>query len=150
MTDYLETMVDKFTFRVAQDRLYSDDGLWVKEEAGSRVRIGVTDFYQQRSGDVAFAEIKPVGTTLARGEDLGTIETIKVNLELVSPVSGKIVEVNPALELEPEHINQDPYGSGWLVVLEASAWTGESASLMAPEAYFAQMKKEAQEEAGPR
>jgi glycine cleavage system H protein len=150
MTEFLETMVDKFTFKVAQDRLYSDDGMWVKPEGGNRVLVGVTDFYQQRNGDVAFAEIKPVGTALARGEELGTIETIKVNLELVSPVSGEIVEVNPVLDLEPEHINQDPYGSGWLILLEASAWEGESASLVAPDAYFAQMKKEAQEEAGTR
>lgn len=148
MTEFLETMVDKFTFKVAKDRVYSDDGMWVKPEDENHIRIGVSDFFQQRSGDVAFAEIKPVGTTLARGEEMGTIETIKVNIELVSPVSGEIVEVNTLLDLEPEHINQDPYGQGWLMVLEVSDWQSESANLEEPHAYFAHMKKEAEDEAG--
>ena len=63
MPEYLETMVDKFTFRVATDRLYTTEGLWALAE-GSRVRIGLTDFMQQRSGDVAFAEVKPEGTSV--------------------------------------------------------------------------------------
>ena len=66
MTEFLETTVDKFIFRVATDRFYSSEGVWAKEENG-RVRIGLSDFVQQRSGDVAFAEIKPVGTSLALG-----------------------------------------------------------------------------------
>jgi glycine cleavage system H protein len=148
MTEFLETMVDKFTFKVATDRLYSDDGLWAMAEGENRVRIGLSDFLQQRSGDVAFAEIKPVGAALARGDELGTIETIKVNIELVSPISGEIVEVNPLMEFEPEHINQDPYSTGWLAIVEAADWEGDSANLIDTHAYFGRMKKEAEEEAG--
>ena len=118
MTEYLETTVDKFIFKVATDRFYNGEGVWAKAEGGL-VRIGLSDFLQQRSGDVAFAEVKPAGTQLAVGDEVAVIETIKVNISLASPVSGKIVEVNPAMETAPEAINQDPYGAGWLAVIEA-------------------------------
>jgi glycine cleavage system H protein len=75
------------------------------------------------------------------------IETIKVNIALSSPVSGKVVEVNPDMELAPEAINQDPYGNGWLAVIEASNWDADRALLLDPTAYFAKMKVEAEEEA---
>ena len=146
MSDFLETTVDKFTFRVATDRFYNPEGVWVKEENG-RVRIGLSDFVQQRSGDVAFAEIKPVGTTLAAGEDVAVIETIKVNITYTSPVSGNIVEVNPAMIDAPEAINQDPYGAGWLAVMEVTDWEAERARLLDPQAYFNIMKGQAEEEA---
>lgn len=148
MTEFLETTVDKFTFKVATDRLYSDEGIWVLQEGGTRVRIGLSDFLQQRSGDVAFAEIKPEGSTLTAGDELATIETIKVNIELDSPLSGEVVEVNPLMELEPEHINQDPYDAGWLAVIEAADWEMESLKLHHPRAYFDLMKNQAEEEAG--
>lgn len=146
MPDYLETTVDKFIFRVATDRLYNQDGLWIKPENG-RVRVGLTDFLQQRSGDVAFAEIEPEGTELAPGDELAVIETIKVDIALTSPVSGTVMEVNPAMEDTPEVINQDPYGQGWLAVIEASDWETEKEQLLDPQAYFDLMKVQAEEEA---
>src|SRR5512136_1838929 len=111
MMNYLEYKIDKFIFRIADDRYYTDDGLWAKPEH-NHVRIGISDYRQQRSGDVAFVEIKPEGTHLSVGEELGVIETIKVNFSLASPISGKVIEVNPILEISPEAINQDPYGIG--------------------------------------
>jgi glycine cleavage system H protein len=146
MSDFLETTVDKFTFKVATDRFYNAEGVWAKEENG-RVRIGLSDFVQQRSGDVAFAEIKPVGTALAAGEEVAVIETIKVNITYTSPVNGKIVEVNPAMNDAPEAINQDPYGTGWLAVMEVADWEAERAKLLDPQAYFKIMKGQAEEEA---
>ena len=146
MTDFLETNVDKFIFRVATDRFYNDEGVWAKGENG-RVRIGLSDFVQQRSGDVAFAEIKPVGTTLAFGDEAAVIETIKVNIIFTSPVTGKVVEVNPAMEEAPEAINQDPYGEGWLAVIEPADWAADRARLLDAQAYFVRMKVEAEEEA---
>jgi glycine cleavage system H protein len=116
MHEFLETTVDKFIFRVATDRYYSSDGLWAKVE-GDHVRIGMTDFLQQRSGDVAFAEVKPIGTQLSFGDEVSVIETIKVDISLYSPVSGTVLEVNPALDDSPEVINQDPYGEGWVMVV---------------------------------
>lgn len=146
MSDFLETTVDKFTFKVATDRLYNAEGVWAKEENGG-VRIGLSDFVQQRNGDVAFAEIKPIETILVAGEEVAVIETIKVNITYTSPVNGKIVEVNPAMHDTPEAINQDPYGAGWLAVLEVADWDAERAKLLNPQAYFKIMKGQAEEEA---
>jgi glycine cleavage system H protein len=146
MTEFLETTVDKFIFRVATDRFYNGEGVWAKEENG-RVRIGLSDFVQQRSGDVAFAEIKPVGTSLAFGDEVAVIETIKVNIAFTSPVTGNVVEINPAMVEAPEAINQDPFGEGWLAVIESEDWAADRARLLDPQAYFAHMKIEAEEEA---
>ncbi len=146
MSDFLETTVDKFTFRVASDCFYNQEGVWAREENG-RVRIGLSDFAQQRSGDVAFAEIRPVGTVIAAGEEVAEIETIKVNITYTSPVNGKIAEVNPAMNDAPEAINQDPYGAGWLAVLEVGDWDADRAKLLDPQAYFRMMKSQAEEEA---
>ncbi len=145
MPDFLETTVDKFTFKVAKDRFYSSEGVWVKEESG-RVRIGLSDFIQQRSGDVAFADVRPAGTTLTAGDDVASIETIKVNITYTCPVGGKIVEVNPAMSDAPEVINQDPYGAGWLAVVEIADWEAQRARLLDPQAYFEILKGQAEEE----
>jgi len=146
MPDYLETTVDKLIFRVATDRLYSLEGAWALAD-GDRIRIGMTDFLQQRSGDVAFVEVKPEGTAVAAGDEVAMIETIKANVEVPSPVGGNVVEVNPAMELSPEAINQDPYGEGWLAVIEASDWPADRERLLDPQAYFEVMRAQAEEEA---
>ena len=130
-------------FKVATDRLYSSEGIWVKPE-GNQVRIGLSDFVQQHSGDVAFAEVKDVGAEVAFGDEIATIETIKVNINLVSPVTGKIIENNPAMSDTPEAINQDPFGSGWLAVVEATDWEADKVRLLDPQAYFMKMKLEAE------
>jgi len=145
MSEFLETMVDKFIFKVATDRLYSTEGIWLKLE-GNRIRIGVSDFFQQHNGDVAFAEIKAVGKEVTAGSEVATIETMKVNVELPSPISGKVVEVNPVLTTAPEAINQDPYGTGWLAVIEASEWSAEKTHLLEPQEYFKKMKADAERE----
>lgn len=146
MPEFLQTTVDKFIFKVAADRFYNAEGVWALPE-GNLVRIGLSDFLQQRSGDVAFAEVKPAGTQLAVGDEAAVIETIKVNISLSSPVSGSIVKVNPQMELAPEKINLDPYGEGWLALIEASDWGADQKRLLNAEAYFARMKVEAEEEA---
>jgi glycine cleavage system H protein len=146
MPDYLEAAVDKFIFRVATDRLYSPEGVWALAE-GDRIRVGMTDFLQQRSGDVAFAEVRPAGRAVAAGDEVALIETIKANVEVISPVSGAIAEVNPALAMTPEAVNQDPYGEGWLAVVDASDWPTDRDALLGPQAYFELMKSQAEEEA---
>lgn len=147
MTDTLEFTLDKFTFRVPTDRCYNNEGLWARAEDG-QVRIGLSDFVQQRSGDVAFADVQPEGTSLAFGDEVAVIETIKVDIYFSSPVTGEVTEINPAMELEPEVINQDPYGKGWLALIEAEDWASDRERLLTPEAYFEEMKREAEEEAG--
>jgi glycine cleavage system H protein len=143
--EFLETSVDKFTFRVATDCLYTQYHVWVKWEDGL-ARIGLSDYLQQTSGDVAFADLEPEGTQLAPGDDLASIETIKANLALPSPVSGIIHQVNAALEDAPELINQDPYGEGWLALLEVTAWQTERDNLLDPVSYFEAMQAEIEKE----
>ncbi len=147
MPHYLEYTQDKFTFKVATDRLYNTAGVWAREEDG-RVTVGVSDFFQQRNGDVAFAEVAEAGTALAAGGELANIETIKVDIDLPSPVSGAVVAVNEALELEAEIINQSPYVEGWLAVVDAMNWTDEQADLLSPQAYLEHITAEAQAEVG--
>src|SRR5512137_2696149 len=147
MPEYLETTADKFTFRVATDRLYSPEGVWVLPEPGSqRVRAGMADYLQQHNGDVAFANVKPAGTKLAAGDQFAEIETIKAMVDLHAPVGGTIVEVNGGLNMSPEMINQDPYEKGWLAVMEPAAWGGDRSKLLGPAAYFAVMQAQVQED----
>jgi len=143
--EILELTVDKFTFRVPKGLYYTDAGVWVRLE-GDTARLGLSDFAQQRSGDMAFAEVKPAGTALKPGDEFATIETIKVDIALPSPVSGALVEVNPALEDAPEQINQDPYGEGWLARVELAAWEADKAQLLDADAYYVLIKKQAEEE----
>jgi glycine cleavage system H protein len=149
MPEFLEKTVDKFTFRVATDRYYTSEGLWalwMQPQADHRLRIGLTDYLQQHSGDSAFVSVKPVGTVVAAGDEFAEMETIKVTFGLASPFSGRVVEVNRDLELHPELVNEDAYGKGWLAVIEAENWEAESASLLEPQAYLEVMQTQAQRE----
>ncbi len=147
MTEFLETTVGKYIFRVAADRYYDQAGLWMLAE-GDLIRVGLSDFLQQRSGDMAFVEVKPEETMLSAGDEFASIETIKVTISLASPISGKIIQVNPAMETSPEVINLDAYGEGWLVVIKAIDWESKRLEMLAPKAYFDLMKGLAEEEAG--
>ena len=141
----LKVAVDKFTFLVPTGRFYSPAGVWVKIES-SRARLGLSDFVQQSSGDVAFANVKPVGTKLERGDEFADIETVKVNVSFSVPVKGTIVEVNPSLAGAGELINQDPYDKGWLALIEVADWESDRAHLLDPEAYLALIKNQAEAE----
>jgi glycine cleavage system H protein len=143
--EYLETTVDKFVFRVATDCLYSAEGIWVRQE-GRAVRVGLTDFMQQRGGDVAFVHVKPLGAKIAADDEFAELETIKVNQSLFLPLSGTIAEINPSLDLAPEVINQDPYGKGWLAMIEPADWDADRAKLLDPNAYLAIMRSQAEQE----
>jgi len=149
MPSYLETTVDKFIFKVATDRHYSPAGVWALAE-GDRIRIGMTDFLQQLNGDVAFAEVRPEGTVLGTGDEVALIETIKTNVGVPSPVGGTVAEVNPAMELSPEAINQDPYGAGWLALIDARDWPTDRDALLDAQAYFELMTGQAAAEAKKR
>ncbi|NIS82984.1 MAG: glycine cleavage system protein H [Anaerolineales bacterium] len=145
MPEMLETTVDKFTFKVTSDRYYNQEGVWALP-VENRIRIGLSDFLQQRSGDVAFAEVKPESTHLVVGEEVAVIETIKVDISLSSPLSGKVVAVNPMLMTSPEVINLDPYGEGWVAVIEAADWESDRVDLLDPQAYFDLMLGQIEEE----
>ena len=146
MPEELTYTQDKFTFHVAADRTYNAAGVWAKVE-GNRVTVGESDIFQQHNVDVAFVDVADVGTDVSCGDEFANIETIKVDIELPSPVNGTITAINEALELEAELINRDPYGAGWLAVFETSDWTSERAALMTPEQYLEHIKTQAQAEA---
>lgn len=143
--EMLELTVDKFTFRVPRGLYYNDTGVWVRQKGGA-AQLGLSDFSQQRSGDIAFAEVKPLETLLKPGDEFASVETIKVNVILPSPVTGAIAEINAALEDAPELINQDPYGKGWLVVVELTDWDSDKTKLLDADAYYALIKVQAEEE----
>ncbi len=142
MGEYLETTVDKFTFRVRVGYRYSEEGVWVdyRPETGT-ARVGLSDYRQQSSGDVAFVDLPDEGTRVAKGEETASIETIKVDLEVPAPFDGVVAGVNAALQDRPELINQEPYDAGWLVELRPAAWP--AAGLMEAEAYLAVMQAQA-------
>jgi len=143
--EILELSVDKFLFRFPVGLYYSDAGIWVRFE-GSLARIGLSDFTQQRNGDVAFAEPKEVGTSVVLGDEVAVVETIKVNLSIPSPVAGKVVEVNGDLLNSPELVNQDPYGTGWLAVLEVGSGEAARGALKMADDYMALAKVQAEAE----
>jgi glycine cleavage system H protein len=141
----LQVTVDKFTFLVPTSLVYSEAGVWVKLESNC-ARLGLSDFVQQSSGDAAFANMKQVGTKLEHGDEFADIETVKVNVSLPSPVKGTIVEINPSLADAPELINQDPYGKGWLVVVELSDWESDRTQLLNAQAFLALVRDRAEAE----
>jgi glycine cleavage system H protein len=144
--DYLETTVDKFIFRVKVGCLYSETGVWVDMDGASGVaRLGLSDYTQQASGDVAFVSLPEPGHQVAAGKELATVETIKVDLEVQAPFDGAIVVANEALEDAPELINQEPYGRGWLVDVRPAQWP--VAGLLDAEQYLEVMTAQAEAEA---
>lgn len=146
---YLELQVDKFIFKVKRGCYYTEVGIWVQEENGAG-RVGVSDFLQQKSGDVAFVNLPELGTTLKQGEEMGSIETIKADVTISSPISGVVRETNRELEVKPELINEDPYGEGWLVLVEMSDFESDRKNLLTAEEYLTVMKSQAEEEAKKR
>ncbi len=98
---------------------YTADHEWIRTE-GNIAWIGITDFAQGELGDIVFIEIDSVGEQLAQHEKFGTIEAVKTVSDLFMPVSGKVLEMNAALENAAEVVNSDPYGEGWMVKIEVS------------------------------
>jgi len=101
------------------DLKYSDDHEWVRVE-GDVATIGITDFAQSELGDVVFVEIETEGEELSKGDTFGTVEAVKTVSDLFMPISGEVIEVNSAIEDAPESVNEEPYGSGWMIKVKIS------------------------------
>lgn len=112
---------------------YTKEHEWMRVE-GKTATIGITDFAQHELGDIVYVEIGTVGKPLKAGDVFGTVEAVKTVSDLYLPVSGTITEVNPELESNPEYVNQDAFGKGWMVKMEI-ADEGELAGLMDAAAY---------------
>jgi glycine cleavage system H protein len=99
------------------DLRYTEDHEWAREMADGVVRVGITDYAQRQLGDVVLVELPAVGDTVAAGDACGTVESTKSVSEIYPPVAGEVVAVNEALVDEPELVNQEPYGGGWMIDL---------------------------------
>lgn len=104
---------------IPQDLKYSKDHEWVRVE-GDKVTIGITDFAQGELGDIVYVDVDSEGETLGAEEVFGTVEAVKTVSDLFMPVAGEVLELNSILESEPEKINSDPYGEGWIIKVKIS------------------------------
>lgn len=109
---------------VPEDLLYSSDHEWIRREGTDRVRIGITDYAQDALGDVVFIELPEVGRTVGASESFGEVESTKSVSDVYAPLAGTVVEVNTNLDEAPETLNEDPYGDGWICVIELAEGAG--------------------------
>jgi glycine cleavage system H protein len=129
-------MINPFedAMNIPQNLLYTKDHEWVRVDGDTAV-VGVTDFAQGELGDVVFVQLPAVGTKIQHGQSLGTIEAVKAVADIYAPVSGEVVAVNDTLADNPEKMNQDPYGDGWVAKIKLSNFAAEKANLLDPAAY---------------
>lgn len=127
--------------KIPAELLYSKDHEWVKVEDGRAV-VGITDFAQDQLGDVVFVEVPEAGAELGVGDGLTTIESVKAVSDVYSPLGGKIAQTNEELGDAPQLINEDPYGKGWIAVLEI-ADAAELKGLLTAEEYKKFLSEEA-------
>jgi glycine cleavage system H protein len=120
------------------DVRYSRDHEWARKD-GDVFTVGISDFAQDQMGDVVFVELPETGRTFDKGQEFGTVESVKAVSELFMPVAGEVVEVNAGLEDGPEHINNDPYGEGWMIKVRTAS-PGDFDELMDRETYLAHVK----------
>lgn len=116
-----------------EDLYYTSEHEWVRIE-DDIATIGITDYAQGELGDIVFVELPKVGDITTQMEPFGTIEAVKAVSDLYAPLSGEVTEVNPSLEDQPELINNDPYGDGWMIKLKISK-ESEIEELLSPEDY---------------
>ena len=117
---------------------YAKDHEWTRLEGG-KIKIGIDDYAQDQLGDIVFVELPEVGATLSKGEEFGTVESVKAVSELFMPIGGEILTVNAALEETPEHVNNSPYNEGWMIEVKPSA-VSEMDALMDKDAYLKMLK----------
>lgn len=120
---------------IPQELKYTKDHEWVKVE-GDIATIGITDFAQSELGDIVYVEVETEGETLDAEEVFGSVEAVKTVSDLFMPISGEIVEFNEELESEPESVNSDPYGAGWMIKVKVSD-TAQLDALLDADAYKA-------------
>jgi len=121
------------------DLKYTETHEWIRSE-GEIATVGITDFAQDSLGDIVFLELPEPGTIFQQGETVGVVESVKTVSDILAPVSGEIKEVNSDLESNPESVNKDPYGKGWLFKISL-ANTDEITSLLSSSDYTAKVEK---------
>ena len=121
-----------------EDTRYAESHEWAKQE-GDTVKIGITDYAQDQLGDIVFVELPEDGDSFEKGEEFGTVESVKAVSELYMPVGGEVVSVNSALEDSPELVNHSPYSEGWMIEVKPDD-PAEMDDLLTGDAYLAKLK----------
>ena len=119
---------------IPKELKYTKEHEWIRDNGDGTATVGITDFAQGELGDIVFVELEEAGFEFDKDESFGTVEAVKTVSELFAPVSGEITEVNEKLEDEPELVNDDPYGDGWMIKLKIGD-KSEMEDLMSPEEY---------------
>lgn len=119
---------------IPADLKYAKSHEWLKAAADGTATVGITDYAQGSLGDITFVQLPKVGMTLKAGETFGVVESVKAASDVYAPAAGTVVEINQALEANPEKVNQDPYGEGWMLKLKL-AGAADGAGLMSGDDY---------------
>jgi glycine cleavage system H protein len=144
-SDFTVVVHDKYEFRIPlSGYFFNANDAWV-QVAGTRARVGISDYMQQRLTDITYVDPPKVGTAIEQFDEVGTVESTKATFEVVSPVSGTVVRTNEAVTDAPETINEDPYGA-WIAELELSAWEDDRALLVDGRGYAADVERKAAED----
>lgn len=123
-------MVEVGGSNLPDDLFYHVEHSWVKEEEEGKLRVGMTDLFQVQAGDIVYVDLPFEGDEVSAGETCGKLQSSKWIGKLVAPVSGEIVAVNEEINNDSTMINKDPYGEGWLVLIQPSNWEEEKDALM--------------------
>jgi glycine cleavage system H protein len=126
---------------VPENLLYTESHEWTLIDSSEKVIIGITDYAQKTLHDIVFVETPEEGIIIKRTEPLGTVESVKAVSEIFSPFTGKVIKVNKKLEMNPELVNQDPYGNGWVAQIQPNNLKKESDKLLTPPHYAEYLKK---------
>ena len=141
----LEFKLDKWTFKVPKNLMYNENDCWAKID-GKLATVGITDFLQNVMSDIVFVELPKIGDKIEQFDEAGSLESIKATLDLISPVSGVIEEVNNELSNAPDLANTDPYGKGWFLKVRLTDFESDEENLIGADAYLEVMKKKVEKE----
>jgi len=127
---------------------FSKDHLWAHIE-GDKVKVGLTDYAQKALHEIVFIDVTAAGLTVTQAQALGTVESVKAVSEVLSPVSGEVTEVNGKISSNPELVNKDPYGEGWIAVIKSPNIDVDLKNLMTAEQYAAYVKQQLEASKAP-
>jgi glycine cleavage system H protein len=145
-TEFLTVIHDKFEFRIpVVDYLFNENDVWVRVSDGI-ARVGISDYMQQKLTDISYFDPPKTDGSVDQFGELGSLESAKAVFEIISPASGTVAVINPAVIANPALINEDPYGNGWLVEMKLSSWPQDQEMLIDPAAYAEVVKRKAAEE----
>jgi glycine cleavage system H protein len=137
--------VDKWTFRVPKELFYNENDCWARIE-GDTAKVGITDFLQNMISDIIFVKFNELGSRVEQFDEIASFESTKSVLDLLSPVSGTIQEVNEKLGQSPELANKDPYGEGWFAKMKLENFENDRQNLLSAQDYFEVLKRKVEAE----